>query len=1054
MNLPIPACAVCGHTLVETARFCPGCGRRVGAAAHAHSHYMTVLICDLSGSTAMTHAMGDEAMFALITRFQRICTDAVGAQGGLVAKFMGDGMLAYFGHPEPVKNSAEAAVCAADHILSAMSGLAPDLSASAGVATGWMVIGDMYDMGPASETLAVGGTVNLAARLQSEAGPREIAVSGETRRRLDPARFKMTPRGRRTLRGLHEPVELWSAVPLASGVSQSLFVGRRAALSQLGSAWEGRRDGGPWLCEIVAPAGYGKTAIARHFIANTVNEANTLELRAERHLRMQSFSCFRNLVRSVGGLTPGTGADDQRGRLATLVADDHVPGLLDLMGLNQVPVSPVLRLSRMAESVLAFLSRRLPESAAVLLLDDAHWLDPDSRALLPRIMSVLESRNIAILAPRRPDGGPLLPGTVTIELAPFGREESAELIGALDDTDRIPATDRRALAARAAGVPLYLEHMTRAVLERRAAGQPTALPNTIVEALIERAASVGASRGLIEAVAVLGVDVRTDVLADMLGRADEDVRDRVAELIARGLLTLSGNGRIEFDHALVRDALLSTILSDRRRDLHRKALAAYGRLAPGALAADPILASIHLYGAGRPTEALPVMIEAAKAQIGGGELREAAEVLRRARDTLPQVADPDLRERIEMPLQYLTGATLVQIRGFSDPTVGTAYERALDLCLRRGDATEAEFQIVWGIWAHCVVVGRLDEASASCRRMEEIARTLPGLGVLARSARAVQASIDVDLPAHHRAVADVRGAYDLATHRMLAVTYTMDPLALALLFATHVRWIEGDVPGWEAAVTQTRRLEDALELGFLAPYIAIYGTAPETYAPGDADRARRIADGIETAAEIGQPFWVAAGHVWRAGDLCWRSPPSEAIPAMRAAMDTQIAIGQTLGAGYHMARLAERYAAHGDAQEAEAWIRRAEAELSLGRCRLYRPEILRLRARIGMLAGADVAALLDEADARAVADGLHAWRWMIAATRADATARRDRRAAAETLRGALATLERPAQERHGAYRYASAVLDRLEGADGRDGMPRAPEASGTENRLSPERNRG
>ena len=1033
MNLSLPACTVCGYTLIEDARFCPGCGRRVGAATQAHSHYMTVLICDLAGSTAMTHSMGDEAMFRLITRFQRICTDAVADQGGLVAKFMGDGMLAYFGHPEPLKNSAEAAVQAASHILGSVSALADGLTANAGVATGWMVIGDMYDMGPASETLAVGGTVNLASRLQSEAGPSEIAVSEETRRKLDTARFTMAPRGRRVLRGLQEPVELWTAKPDAYRATPTIFIDRAAAQDHLRQAWERARAGRSHLCEIVAPGGFGKSALARRFVEDTVTEAATVELRAERHLRMQSYSCFRSLVRSVIGITPGSSPDNQRARLIEVLPEDYRPGLLDLMGLNQTPVSPVLRLSRMSRAVLAFLSHRLPRSASILMLEDAHWLDPDSLALLPQIVEVLTDRGILILAARRPDSPALLPDSDRLVLEPFDQGESERLIDALDPGGRIPATDRKALSARAAGVPLYLEHMTRAVLERSVRGQRNGLPNTIVEALMERVGTVGQSRDLIEGVAVLGTDVRTDILARMLDRPADDVRDRITDLIARGLLSLSGDGRIEFDHALVRDALLTTILSDRRRKLHRKAIDAYESEAPGTLGTDRRLAAVHYYGAGLPTQALPAMLDAAKAEIGEGELRQAAEILQRAVKSLNQIEDRDLREQLDLALSYLTGATLVQIRGFSDPAVGKAYDRALELCLKLGGAGETEFQIAWGIWAHSTVVGRLEEAEASCRRMDEIARSMPRLEVLARSARSVQAGVINDSDAREAALADVRALYDHSTDRLLAVTYTMDPFALALLFSIHGRWIAGDAPGWEAAIDELSRHGDRLGLGFLGPYIAVYGAAPQTYAPGDPSEVARIEHGIETAAELGQPFWISAGNMWLAEDSAWHVSAEVSSEALLLAVENQRAIGQTLGQGYHLSRLAHMMAEAGRQREAETWIARAEDELRHGRSQPYRAEILRNGAAVLMHGGDPDAALalLDEADRVAARDGTHAWRWLIAVTRAEIEARSDPAAAARGLRDAMASLTVAGQERHTAWRYAATRLDAI-GAPNRE----------------------
>ncbi len=260
------ACTSCGEQIGPQARFCPSCGTRLGQATPARSRYMSVLFCDLVASTALNEAIGDEAMFSLLGQYQDLCRKIVVAEGGYVAKFMGDGMLAYFGFPGAMKNSAGSAVSAALSIIEAAAGLvAPGgvrPSASAGVATGWMVVGDAHASPDARETLAIGGTVNMAARLLAATRPGTVAVGDEVCRKLDPSSFARSFLGLHSLKGFANPVAVWAVTRDASPAALPEFVGRDSAMADLAAIWRAVRAGEVRAVEVVAPGGFGKTTLS------------------------------------------------------------------------------------------------------------------------------------------------------------------------------------------------------------------------------------------------------------------------------------------------------------------------------------------------------------------------------------------------------------------------------------------------------------------------------------------------------------------------------------------------------------------------------------------------------------------------------------------------------------------------------------------------------------------------------------------------------------------------------------------------------------------------
>ncbi|HEU0220943.1 MAG TPA: AAA family ATPase, partial [Paracoccaceae bacterium] len=904
------------------------------------------------------------------------------------------------------------------------------LLVSAGVATGWMVVGDTHQGQPARETLAIGGTVNLAARLQAEAGPGRVAVSEEVCRRLDPALFALRPLGARPLKGFANPVDVWIVAPAEEEAAPFEFVGRADTLGILEREWASAKAGAARVVDIVAPGGYGKTTLARRFLSLAIEEHELFELQGLSHRRQQSFACFRPFVLELAGINPSAPLDEQLGTLRAWAPSGTEAGLALLTGLDETPMAASLRQERVAQALDGVFDALVGARPAVLFIEDAHWLDPDSAALLGRLPTRLAGRPLLILGTRRPEGPPIAaPEAVRIELDELGDEEAHAMIGALDPAGRLPSPARAMIVARASGVPLYLEHIARAVLERPEAGADLGIPVTMIEALLERFDHVGDAQPLVEAAAVLGAEVRVDVLAHMLARSRTEVSAQLARLVARELFAPGGEGTVVFDHSLIRDAVLGTLLSSQRAILHRRALAAYAEAAPDRLEADPALAAYHLLGAGRKAEAIPTLIEAARRATMRGEIAESVGLLRRAEAALGDVRDRHLHDDLAMKTQFALGLALVQHRGFADPGVVEAYNRALELCLANAGGGETEFQIAWGIWAHLVVVGEVDKALQMAARMDEIAGADASLEVLAASARSVTEWNMGRFAAQEAAVARVRALYDLGAHRLHAVTYSMDSLELALLFQIHGRYIAGDLPGWQAAMEAARAHEARLDLPFLAPYIRIYGNAPHCYSLSQIAYRTEIEAATSLAAELGQPFWILAGALWLAAERGRREGWVAALPDLEAAVGRCHATGLRLGASYHEALLAFGYADAGRISEAEAMIGRAASALAEGRDAMYAAEVRRIGAEILILARpgavAEAEAALAGAAALAAAQDARAWSAHIAASQARLRARSEGREAAERwLAAELGRLTRPGSEQHPAFRAAAQAFER------------------------------
>ncbi|HVG47756.1 MAG TPA: hypothetical protein VM899_06420, partial [Rubellimicrobium sp.] len=514
----------------------------------------------------------------------------------------------------------------------------------------------------------------------------------------------------------------------------------------------------------------------------------------------------------------------------------------------------------------------------------------------------------------------------------------------------------------------------------------------------------------------------------MLGLSLPEVSDQVADLVSRGLFSQDNDGSIAFDHSLIRDAVLETLLSAQRVDLHSRALAAYATVAPERLEADPGIEAAHLLGAARPAEAIPKLTEAARRAIAVGNMGEAMASLRRAEAALADVPAGRVRDDLEMMTQFFIGDALVQTRGFADRAVNAAYQRSLELCLASAGGNETEFQIVWGIWAHMLVVGETATAARMATRMDEIARDLPELAVLAESARSVNAFSVGDFAAQEAAWTRTSALYDFGKHRFQGVTYLMDGLELALLFRVHGRFIAGDAPGWRAAMAEARAHEKRLALPFLEPYIRVFGAGAHAYAVPESDIRSELESATGLAAELGQPFWMMAGQLWLTAARV-RLEGAAAFASQEAAVQLAQVTGLRLTLSFHEALLARSQAEQGRHEEAQTLIGRALAAIAAGQDRVFEAEVLRQKAEILLLARPDdvepARAILTRAASLARAAGARAWSALIAASQARLLARSEGQATAEEwLRDQLVGLVRPGSEDHPAFRSAAQVFDR------------------------------
>lgn len=714
---------------------------------------LTVVFLDLVDSTGLAARIEAEDLLDALNLYRGACAGPIQRYGGQVAQFLGDGVLTYFGYPAAHEDDPERAVRASLEAVDAVARLvAPDgtpLAARAGVATGLVLAGDLFGAGavaPERGGRALGSTPNLAARLQALALPGGVVVAAETAAKLG-GLFRLERLPETPLRGITAPVRAFRVLgERASGFrrraagQRSAFVNRAPELATLHARWAGALAGYGGTVLLRGEAGIGKSRLIQHFIAHRAERdaSVAVTIHASPFYRDDPLRPFAVALRTTLRARPAVAAEAggaparRRGALDRLRGflesgaehETQLAALADLIGVAGPREAALLRdapparlraltLDALAE-LAASAARRRP---MLLVIEDAHWLDPTSLALAARVAAEACGGPMLVVLTARddftpPSGSPWDRGDIgaTIELRGLTEAEAARLLQDLCGEDAPPA-DVRDLALHSGGVPLFIEEVARALAERTTRGGavlPT-VPATLREGLAARLDSAGsAGKALAQAAAVFGTEgLRAERLAAIAGRSAAEVADGLSRLEAAGVLRRQEGGEDgggpdgdkeggawAFRHALLREAAYESLPRDRRRALHGRAAEA---LLAVAAEPEPSLLARHFLEAGRVAEAVPHLVAAARRSLARCALEEAATLLRRGLAGLAAVSDcPETREwRLE--LMALLGPALVGLRGAGSDEVQALYAEAVDLTRNLPPRPE-HFPLLFGWW--------------------------------------------------------------------------------------------------------------------------------------------------------------------------------------------------------------------------------------------------------------------------------------------------------------------------------------------------------------------
>jgi len=605
----------------------------------AERRQLTVMFCDLAGSTALSARLDPEDMRQVIRTYQDACSGVVARYDGFIAKFMGDGILAYFGFPRAHEDDAERAVRAGLEIAGVVAALqtvaGEKLHVRIGIATGLVVVGDLVGKGAAREQAVVGDTPNLAARLQALADPDSVIIAAGTRRLLR-GRFRLRDLGRHTVKGLAEPVEVWAAEGESSSESRfeaaqstvpTGFIGREAEAALLRECQQRAWQGDGHIVLISGEAGIGKSRFS-----GLLNEHATPHTRLRYqcspfHQDSALYPFVQQLERAAQ-ITPNESAEHKLDKLeailklATPRTQEIAPLIASLLSIPSEHRYPFLALSpaqqrRQTLSALLDQMEGLAKLKPVLMLfEDAHWADATSLEWLNLAIERVRRLPVLLLITFRPEfEAPWkgLPGVAAVMLGRLDRDQAEVLVKHVTNGRTLPAEVMAQIVTKTDGVPLFVEELTKNLLESglliedgesyRLDGPlpPLAIPSTLQDSLMARLDRLAAVKEIAQIAAAIGREFTYALLHAVAGRDEASLQAALAQLEDAELLFRSSmppDVRYTFKHALVQDTAYESLLKSRRQVLHQRIALTLEQRFPALAEAEPEILAHHYSRAG------------------------------------------------------------------------------------------------------------------------------------------------------------------------------------------------------------------------------------------------------------------------------------------------------------------------------------------------------------------------------------------------------------------------------------------------------------------------
>jgi class 3 adenylate cyclase/predicted ATPase len=962
----------------------------------AERRQVTIMFSDLVGSTALAVRMDPEDLREIVSAYQKCVAETVQRYDGFVARYMGDGVLVYFGYPRAHEDDAERAVRAGLELVIAVAALksrAP-LQTRIGIATGLVVVGELIGLGDAQERAIVGKTPNLAARLQGIAEANRVVICDSTRRLLGNL-FALEDLGPRELKGITGPTRAWAALRASSAEGRfeamhatglTALIGREEETELLLRRWAKAKNGEGQVVLLSGEAGIGKSRLTAAVLESLATEPHT-RLRyfcSPQHTDSAFYPIIGQLERAAG-LAHDDTPQARLDKLDTMLAQSStlpqdaalLAELLSLANDGRYPsidLAPQQRRQRTLDALVLQLQALARQNPVLITFEDAHWTDPTSLEAFGQAVNRIATLRVLLIVTFRPEFDPPWIGRPHVTVLTINRLPERAVYALIDCVAAgtfVPANIRQDIVERSDGIPLFVEEMTKAVLEaesehaaeRTAAGIPSpalAVPASLHASLMARLDRLGAAKAVAQIGAAIGREFSHALLAAVVQQSEAPLGSALNRLVAAGLLFRQGVPPYTsylFKHALVQDTAYSTLLREPRRALHARIADILESQFAEIAEHQPELLARHCTEAGLIEKSVGLWRKAGERSLERSALVEAAEQLTRALDQISALPATPARRREQIKLQVALITPLIPLKGHAAPETKAAAERArllIEQAESLGEPVEDPlllFSVRYAFWVANYVAfsgdAIRDLATQFLMLAEKQGTTVPVMiGHRLMAISLASTGNIVEGRAHYdKALA----LYDPAEHRPLAMRFGQDAGVTVLC---HRSWALFCLGYPEAALADARSaIRYAREIGHAATmmHALAYASFIQIQCGNYPTANALIEELVALANEKDALLWKATAMTHRGWLFARTGKAWDAVHTITSGLNAWRSTRATVWVPLYLSHLARAHADIGNFEDARLRISEAISAVETTNEKLWEAEIHRTAAEIALL---------------------------------------------------------------------------------------------------------